>query len=808
MYHIVGTAITVSLLYTISFILYRTGFYTLTLHRKLWNSVLAVTFLFTALAGVFLALQINLKWNIPIIKTILKWHVETGACLALTGIFHFIWHLSYFGKLFSVKENLAESSTVLKVNPEVIGTNLFVVGFTSTSVQLLLMREIMNISGGYELITGVFLGSWLFASALGAGIAGKSKMNDIRKINMAFSLSPFVSLLLLILLSRLFLESGETPSFLISMVLTFLLLVPFCLVSGFAFVKLISFARTGIDYVPGRSFSIETTGGIFAGILLSVLTSGLLNTWQIILVILLLCFAYTLLTFYIINRQKNIIARVIIVLFVSLALISGPDKYLRQLLMPGIKVTDTKDTPYGNITKGEYGGEQSTYYNQRLLAYTEDVVDREENIHYALLQRENPEKVLLISGSLKSSLPELAKYPLKKVIYIERDPALLKNGVLRPDTCPFELSIGIKDAYRYVRRQGEIVNVAILILPPPSTLSLNRFYTTEFFADIKKKLTPGGVFMCSPGPGDYYLNKESVSLYSSVYNSLAGIFRYIKPVVGNKLYFIASDSEVSVSFCRLAEKRQIKNIYVSPDFLADDLIERKSAEVLSVIDTGIKQNRSSFPIACFHYQSYNLSKDPGTKTPSIILLLLAFALSLLAVRRKNILMYFSASSLAGFEIIMLLVLQLMIGNMYQFTGIIIASLMTGLAAGAGLNLKIPDSFPLKAITFLLVLYYALVALCLNLLLSVTGSFPAIVLIVISVFLPSFVTGHIFRVLTISDNDGSSSASVYSADLAGSALGFILLSGVIVPVFGIQFSIFLLAMFIFAGILFGTSMNKQ
>jgi len=807
MYHVVGTAITVSLLYSISFIFYRTGFYSLNLHRKLWNSVLAVTFLFTALAGVFLALQINFKWDIPIIKTILKWHVETGACLALTGIFHFTWHLSYFWKLFSVKETPGGASPVLKVDPQIIGSNLFVVGFTSTSVQLLLMREILNISGGYELITGVFLGSWLIASALGAAIAGRSKLNDIRKINMAFSFSPFVSSALLILLSRLFLESGETPSFLISMVLTFLLLVPFCLVSGFTFIKLISFARTGIGYVPGRSFSIETIGGIVAGILLSVLTSGMLNTWQLIIVILLLSFAYTLLTFYVIDRQKSIISKVIIVLLVSLALISSPDICMRQLLMPGIKVTETKDTPYGNITRAVYGGEHSTYYNQRLLAFSEDVADREENIHYALLQREKPEKVLLISGSLKSSLPELAKYPLEKVIYIERDPALLKNGVLRPDTCPFELSIGIKDAYRYLKRQEESVDAAILLLPPPSTLSLNRFYTTEFFTDIKKKLTPGGVFMCSPGPGDYYLNKESVSLYSSVFNSLAEVFRYIKPVVGNKLYFIASDSVVSVSFCRLTEEREIRNIYVSPDFLADDLIESKSAEVLSVIDPGIRQNSAAFPIACFHYQSYNLSRDPHTKAPSIVLLLLAFALSLLSVRRKNILMYFSASSLAGFEIIMLLTLQLTIGNMYQFTGLIIASLMAGLATGAGFNLKIPASFPLKAIAVLLVLYYVLAALCLNLLLSVTGSFLAIVLIIISVFLPSFITGHIFRVLTISDSDGSSSASVYSADLAGSALGFILLSGVIVPVFGIQFSIFLLAMFIFAGILFGTSMNK-
>ena len=46
-------------------------------------------------------------------------------------------------------------------------------------------------------------------------------------------------------------------------------------------------------------------------------------------------------------------------------------------------------------------------------------------------------------------------------------------------------------------------------------------------------------------------------------------------------------------------------------------------------------------------------------------------------------MYFSASALAGFEIIILLTLQLTAGNMYQSAGLILASLMAGLAIGAG-----------------------------------------------------------------------------------------------------------------------------
>ena len=50
--------------------------------------------------------------------------------------------------------------------------------------------------------------------------------------------------------------------------------------------------------------------------------------------------------------------------------------------------------------------------------------------------------------------------------------------------------------------------------------------------------------MCSPGPGENYLNKEAVNLYSSIYNSLTEVFRFVKPVGGNKLYFIASDKEL------------------------------------------------------------------------------------------------------------------------------------------------------------------------------------------------------------------------------------------------------------------------
>jgi len=807
MYHVAGTCLTVSLLYFISFFLYRTGFYSLALHRKIWNSILAISLLFVALAGVFMALQINYKWNITFIKQLLKWHVEIGVGSTLICIFHISWHLSYFKNIFSSNQPPAKTTTPVLPKPESFISSLWMAGFTSTSVQVLLVKEMMNITGGYELIAGVFLGSWLITSSAGAAIAGKSGLNDIRKISLIFSIAPFVSLLMMLLFSRLFLDRGETPSFLVSMIFTLIVLLPFCLVSGFYFIKLLSCARQSHQITPGISYSTETIGAAVAGILISVLASGILNNYKLFLVITLLSLIFTLLTFYIGNSKKKLLLKIVFAVIISIVIIFDPDILFRQVLLPGLKVTETKDTPYGNITKGSYSHETALYYNQRLLAYNDDAIEREEDIHYAMLQRPNPEKVILISGNLGSHLPEIEKYNIKGVTFLERDPELIKNAEKDIKVIPPFLTIENEDAFRYIRKKGNQADVILLLLAPPSTLSLNRFYTTEFFAEVKMRLSQGGVFMCSPCPGDDYLNRESLNLCSSIYSSLLKVFRFVKPVLGQKLYFIASDEDVSVSFCSLAAKRGIKNIYVGPAYLADDLIEAKSKEILSAIIPGARQNSEVSPVAAFHFQAYNLSRNIGEKYPAIILLILVFALPALSVRRKNALMYLSASALAGFEIIMLLTLQLTAGNMYQLTGLILAAMMAGLAAGSGSKLKFPDRISISLQALFLAFYYALIGISFSRMLEIKHSFPMISIIILAILLPSFFTGHLFREMTKSVSDESNPSSVYSADLAGSALGFILISGILIPLLGIKVSLFFLSVMIFAGILFGTNRNK-
>jgi hypothetical protein len=91
--------------------------------------------------------------------------------------------------------------------------------------------------------------------------------------------------------------------------------------------------------------------------------------------------------------------------------------------------------------------------------------------------------------------------------------------------------------------------------------------------------------------------------------------------------------------------------------------------------------------------------------------------------------------------------------------------------------------------------------------EIKSSALSVGVIIFSGFLPALITGHIFRELTNKSNGTVTTPAIYRADLAGSAFGFILISGFAVPVLGIQLSVFILAFLILGGLLFCTISNK-
>ena len=68
----------------------------LMIHKKIWNTLLAIFFLISGILGFILAFLIDNKFQIAWYKDLLWYHVEFGIAMTLIAFFHLLWHLKYY----------------------------------------------------------------------------------------------------------------------------------------------------------------------------------------------------------------------------------------------------------------------------------------------------------------------------------------------------------------------------------------------------------------------------------------------------------------------------------------------------------------------------------------------------------------------------------------------------------------------------------------------------------------------------------------------------------------------------------------
>jgi hypothetical protein len=110
-YYFVPILLIIIILYTFTWMLSAKKLIRNLLHRRIWNLVLLVSMLVSALLGIFLILVADFNIGIALPFNILFWHVEAGIALGIVGILHIIWHWRYFAKM--IKSNA-------KIDPEII----------------------------------------------------------------------------------------------------------------------------------------------------------------------------------------------------------------------------------------------------------------------------------------------------------------------------------------------------------------------------------------------------------------------------------------------------------------------------------------------------------------------------------------------------------------------------------------------------------------------------------------------------------------------------------------------------------------
>jgi|WetSurMetagenome_2_1015567.scaffolds.fasta_scaffold00836_5 spermidine synthase len=675
-------------------------------------------------------------------------------------------------------------------NSRDIRSILFITGFVSSSLQFIMLREIASLCGGNEIITGLFLAVWLLLSSLGTSLSGFGRNENLNRLILFFAATPLISLALFIFLTRVMIQPGETPSLVNTLVLILLTLAPTAITSSRTFILLSNVRKQSLLGEPGNSFGLETIGSVFAGILSTAIVILFIRTFLFFFIIEILTF----LALSVILYKPGVIGSVTLVLAaiasVSLTVLSGPDVFIRDLQFRNIKIHETFDTPYGNITKGDYFGEDVTFYDFRPVYYNNDNIRCEEDIHFGLLQSEKHDSVLLISGGLINHLPEIMKYKPEQVTYVEHDPGLIKSENITGQFSGFpHITVLSKDAYSFLKKGNNKFDAIIQLVPQPSTLSLNRYYSREYFADLKFNLNEGGIFVCNPLPAFNYVSDNYKRTLASIVNALKCSFRNVRVIPGNSLYVIASDSSVRTDFCLMSKEKGINNKYVNCDYFNDNELTRRSNLLLSEINSSLRPNTLLKPVASWYQNSLTLEKQGSKKLTIVLLLMLITAISVLKVRKGTLLIYSSSCALSGLAVTVIFVFQAILGNAHLLSAFILSLLFSGLATGAASPRRRERSFifyPLGLV--IVVLSTGLLANFLALR-EISSVIPGLLMLL--TFVAGFFVGSLYRIMT-SGRSAISTERVYGVDLSGSAAGYLLTGTILIPLIGIMMTTFILS----------------
>ena len=411
-----------------------------------------------------------------------------------------------------------------------------------------------------------------------------------------------------------------------------------------------------------------------------------------------------------------------------------------------------------------------------------------------MAQRPEASQVLLVSGGISGTAREILKYGVRRVDYVELDPLILALGkrYLPENLADGRIRVINTDGRLFVKQTSEKYDVAIIDIPAPATAQLNRFYTAEFLAEVKRALTKDGVVSFTLGQYENYVSLELARMVSSARLSLKQSFRNVVAIPGSRVVFLASDGPLFADIASRIEQRQIKTRLVNRHYLQAMLTADRIADLASAMAQPAAINKDFSPILYYYYLRHWMSQFNARFgfLQSVLLLLLGFYL--MRLRGSALVLFASGFAASSLEVVLLLAFQVLCGSVYYQVGVIVTVFMAGLALGASIANRLTDLSlgSLSFLAFLIAGYALLLPLLLPLLNQLGGTtasfFLVKSLVVLLTLALALLVGMQFPLANGLEFDGTvaGAARLYTADFVGAFLGALLACTLLIPLIGV------------------------
>ena len=712
--------------------------------------------------------------------------------------------------------------------------SLVYIGFGSILTQILLIREFLVSFYGNELSIGIIFSGWLIWIGIGSTV-GNKLIKRLQSISHLFFilivLTPLVTFMQILAVKfvRAFLHipTGEFLSMMELFGFSFSVLSVGCFLWGMLFTlgaKMFSSEKEELWRGVNKAYVLESIGSVAGGLLFTYVLASLFSTLQTAFFLLFSTWSMAFWHGLKIKKQfKTVALLCLIVLYYIFfqpirTLERQMNAYEWSLINDKLTFVRSIDTKYQNLSLLRLENQCTIYTDGRPAYNIPNTYEAEVFIHSILVHRFDAKRVLLLGGGFNGILKEILKYPVQEIEYVEIDPALLPfvEPVLDKQNQQALRDPRVKiisgDGREFLSRNQGSFDVIILNIGEPSTASLNRFFTLEFYQQCSTRLTSDGILAFSVPSSAEYITDEMKNLNASIYHTFKQVFQTVLVIPGDHAILIGSRSQRPF----IQDPDSLAHLYaitkISAEYFSKYMFEEKMPpERIKYITNALESvqdyriNTDTDPVTYYFdlllwnrfLHGDNRFFSSISRTGIFVVGALAVGiLFIILVRRRQIekrernalAIIIACGGMIGMALNLLLLLnfQETFGSIYEMLGAMSAVFMLGLALGAMFIVRITQNHKMKFI--LLVVLIALVSLVLLLphllhFLLRMHSMPFTLIITMSC---GGLIGMLFGIVNrLYSHRATDLGSIYAYDVFGSSVGALIACSLLLPVLGIQ-----------------------
>ncbi|MBN1900273.1 hypothetical protein JW926_02975 [Candidatus Sumerlaeota bacterium] len=733
--------------------------------------------------------------------------------------------------------------------------------------QIVFIREYFVIAGGNELFVGLFFFTWFLGVAFGSRLSSifsdrieKPLLFAIILLFIQISFSFFDIFLIRSLRGIFQIPSGEQIPIMKFLAGTALSLFPFSFLTGFNFPLLCkSMGKTTEDDAPsiGRIYAADSLGSITGGALFTFILLRMFSPFPTLLLMggALLGFAFLAIEG---SGEIRRYFKVFVAISASIFIItsfSPAGKFLELTMQnirwnsfaPGFNLINSRDTPYQHLSLAERDNQYSLLSNGSFVSSFPDPYGTETETHFVLSMCPEIKRILILGGGNPEILPVILNYPVERIDYVQMDAEalpFLKPYVSEKVSSALNdsrIRIQHEDARAFTRTSAlakrrnhlQRYDLVWVEIPEPDTAESNRFYTVDFYEDVREILSQKGVVVTQCSSAVNYFGKDVSEYVQSIYKSLEAVFEEIKITPGTRMYLFASPSRGALTLesnelIRRYESRGIVSDYFAPQLFSSMLEPFQ----INFTENSIRKNLDTIPLNFdLHPTTYlfNLRLWASRSGENIargfdwilslnifhavafILILFITGMIVLSIKSKDRgaairhtgLYLIITTGICGMstELVFLYLYQNIFGCLYQKIGLFAAFFMLGLTSGAWIAIRLIRKSDIRWRELRRLLLSIDFAYWLFLIVAGVGIpywIPPEGMFYVSVLVFGVLTGIAFplggKAYLLSGAElGRASGRIDMADHTGAALGALLTGIVIIPALGIPMTLLLLAM---------------